>query len=201
MFGAYALDPPRDDFDEVSESGATFREDLVTDEEPFASLHRFAGRGLVLADALAALVRSLERYDGAIAAEDADAASTQAAAVQTNAISAADQLDFFQQFAPQVNAAWDSTLTEAAIDWNSVTVDQAHQAFVDVWGDPPDSPSEPMQEFLASVEGLSSETLSPDGQHPILDAGEVPTRPDTLLTEEFLQELSDTSTQLRQLVA
>lgn len=197
----FALDPPRDDFDEVSESTASFNEDLVTDEEPLASLHRFAGRGLVLADALTTLVRSLERYDGATAAEDSDAAATQVAAIQTDAVSAADQLEFLQQFAPQVNTAWDGLLADPPVDWSSVTVEQAHEAFAEAWGDPPDTPSEPMQEFLASVDGLAAETLPPSGQHPLLENGEVPEQPDALLAEEFIQDLSEASTLLRQLVA
>src|SRR5690349_345191 len=45
-----ANDPPRDDFDQVWESGADLDENQMPADEPAATLHRFAARALLTAD-------------------------------------------------------------------------------------------------------------------------------------------------------
>src|SRR3954451_16687757 len=74
-------DPPRDDFDQTSISAAFVVDDELPPDAPDSVVARFAAQQLVLGDALAALVTSIERYDGAQTAEDAESASTQADAV------------------------------------------------------------------------------------------------------------------------
>ncbi|MET7311649.1 hypothetical protein ABZS68_32490 [Streptomyces sp. NPDC005571] len=80
-----ANDPPRDDFDQVTESFARLLEDAVPAEEPHATVHRLAANQVLLCDTLSAMLVSLERFDGAVLASDADAANRQAEAVHLNA--------------------------------------------------------------------------------------------------------------------
>jgi hypothetical protein len=197
----YAADPPRDDFDQVTVSAASFDDSMVTDEEPLASMHRFAGRGLVLADDLLALVTSLERFDGAVDAGDTDAASVQAGAAQSNSVAAADQLDALQQLAPQVNAAWQSIRTDFSGDFGTVSLEQAQQAFTDAWGSPPDAPAQPLQDLLASVSDLGPDTLRPGGSHPIMEASALPLEPETVIGDDLVIAWGEFSTQLREIVA
>jgi hypothetical protein len=197
----YAADPPRDDFDQETVSAASFDDSPVTDEEPPASMHRFAGQGLVLADDLLALVTSLERFDGAVNAGDTDAASMQAGAAQSNAMAAADQLDALQQLAPQANAAWQSIRTDFGGDFSAVTLEQAQQAFTDAWGDPPDAAGQLLQDLLASVSDLQPDTLRPGGNHPIIEASTLPSEPETVIDNELVTGWAEFSAQLREIVA
>ena len=81
-----ANDPPRQDFDQVSESFARLIEEFsVLAEEPLATAHRLAAHQVILADALTAFLISLERYDGALEADDRAAADRQVEAVRHNA--------------------------------------------------------------------------------------------------------------------
>lgn len=47
-----------------------------------------------------------------------------------------DRLEFFQQLAPQVNAAWQSVRTGFGGDFSPVSLGQVQQAFTDAWGSP-----------------------------------------------------------------
>lgn len=87
---AVANDPPRDDFGEVWVSGAVLDENALPAEEPSRTLVRFAAHQMLVMDALYALLRSLEGHDGAVNAQDFDAADVQADAVRQNANLAAD---------------------------------------------------------------------------------------------------------------
>jgi hypothetical protein len=59
-------------------SGASLDGTLVPNEEPMASIHPFAAHQMMLSDALYALLRSLDRHEGAVNGEDVDAAAAQA---------------------------------------------------------------------------------------------------------------------------
>jgi hypothetical protein len=196
-----AADPPRDDFDQEIVSMASFDDNAVTDEEPLASMHRFTGRGLVLADDLLALVTSLERFDGAVNAGDSDAASVQAGTARSNAMAAAEQLDALQQLAPQVNATWQTIRTDFGGDFSVVNLEQAQQAFTDAWGSPPDAPAQPLQDLLVGVSGLRPETLRPEGSHPILEASALPPEPETVIGDDLVAEWGEFSAHLRKIVA
>jgi hypothetical protein len=83
---AIANDPPRDDFGEVWVTRAFLDEAQLPGEEDRERLfYRFDALQLLVCDGLYALLRSIERYDGAIAAGDLEAANNQAEAVRQNA--------------------------------------------------------------------------------------------------------------------
>src|SRR5688500_8189173 len=86
-----ANDPPREDFEEVSECAAQAIHESAVSGEAASSVSRLATEQCILADALSALVTSLERHDGALAAERADAAARQAEAIRHNAQVVIDQ--------------------------------------------------------------------------------------------------------------
>src|SRR5260370_31072831 len=118
-----ANDPPRDDFDQFLTSSAIVNNAAVPPDEPMAAAFRFAAQNVVLADAVAALVISLERYDGALAAGNGNAASARANAVLANAQKAIPAADALSEFANALNAAWTSTIPTVA--WHNVAITQA----------------------------------------------------------------------------
>jgi len=200
---AVANDPPRDDFDQVLVTQGILDENLVPTDEPLGTLHRFAAYQLMLSDALYLLLRSLERYDGAISADNLDAANIQADAAQQNAESAAALQDNLILLAPLVNQAWDSLRAEFTVDWNSLTIEQVQQFYRETWGEPPQSPSGPLQEVIQSITGTVDDLLEPFdpvAAHPILSATEVPSEPQQLIDDSYIEELVSLSSALRSLV-
>lgn len=202
-----AGDPPRDDFDQVWVSGAAVDESALPDEEPQRAVVRFAAQQTVLMDNMTALVISLERYDGAVDAGDDDAADTQADAVQQNADAAAAAQQTLQDLAPGLNDAWRDYTTQNPPDFDSVTLDDFKQWFLDHWGDPPDnpaqSPSSSLQSLIAAVTGAADDVLSPFDvgmSHPILEADEVPGGTSSLIGDAYSAALADAATELSGLV-
>ncbi|WP_435591866.1 hypothetical protein [Nocardia sp. bgisy118] len=105
-----ANDPPRDDFDQVSISEARLDEGALPADELLASFVRYAANQAILADALAALVTSLERFDGAVEAGDTDNADTQADAVQSNANLVVATHTALIDGATAINDAWSANV-------------------------------------------------------------------------------------------
>jgi hypothetical protein len=90
---------------------------LVPSNEPLATAHRLAAHFVILADAVGALVTSLERYDGAIAAGGKDSADKQLDAVKQSAQAAIREHGVIADIAGSLNQAWSSSQGE--LDWNS----------------------------------------------------------------------------------
>jgi hypothetical protein len=194
-----ANDPPRSDFDQVTTSTARLLEETLPAQEPDATVARFASQHLILADALSALVDSLERFDGASGAGDTAAASAQADAAQQNAQTAIQALNALIELASTLNQAWDATL--ATVDWDSVSIGNAQQVFRDAIGDPAETPGGALQKVLASVGDLSGGFGDVDvSSHPLLTATEMPGEPQTLIDGGNAQLLGSLSDSLRDLV-
>jgi hypothetical protein len=197
-----ANDPPRSDFDQVTISSASLVENVLPAGEPDATVARFAATQLIIVDALSALVTSLERYDGATGASDASAASSQATAVQQNAQSAAGALDTLAELANALNQAWNATLP--TVDWSSVALQQAQEAFQEDVGDPAQAPAAALQQVFGTVTGLAA---ADDGiaeldlaSHPLLTATAMPSEPSTLIDADTIGMLGTLSATLRDLV-
>lgn len=194
-----ANDPPRPDFDQFTMCTAFLMEEAMPAEEPDATVARVAGQNLILADALSALVDALERFDGALKAGDAASASAQADAAQQNAQAAINAQDALLGLADPLNQAWD--LTRATVSWDSVSIDQAQQVYLDAIGDPATSPSGSLQRAMGSVGELVSGFADIDpGSHPLLNSGEMPPEPQVLMDGAYVQMLGGVSDTLRDLV-
>jgi hypothetical protein len=199
-----ANDPARDDFDQIWVSEARLDEGSLPASEPEATLYRLAAHHAVLSDELWALLWSLERHEGALAASDADSANAQADAVRQNAAACASTQEKLQELAPQVNAVWQNIRETSSLDWSSISLADVQQFFRDSWGDPPALPAPTLQAVMACVAGASDDVLEPFDaglSDPILDAEELPAEPSALLDEGYVRVLSDLSISLRGLVA
>ena len=115
-----ANDPPDANADVMVSNAQLVVDALPADETP-ATAVRYVANLLILADAVDALTTSLERFDAAASAGDADTASAQAAAVQANATLAADTQATLVGLAAALNDAW-STATSGA-DFGTVSFD------------------------------------------------------------------------------
>ncbi|MEU7283498.1 hypothetical protein AB0A69_32715 [Streptomyces sp. NPDC045431] len=188
-----ANDPPRDDCDQVTESFARLLEDEVPTDEPHATVHRLAANQVLLCDALSALLVSLERFDGAVLADDSDAANRQAEAVQLNAQTAAGLQDTVVALAGTVNELWWNS--QEILAWDDATLEQVLELHNEAAGDP-------WQAVMASVEDLtdndpfSSVDASED---PVLLATQIPTQAQAIVGDEYVAELAGLSETLREL--
>ncbi|MEV7571317.1 hypothetical protein [Streptomyces tanashiensis] len=188
-----ANDPPRDDFDQVTESFARLLEDAVPAEEPHATVHRLAANQVLLCDALAAMLMSLERFDGAVMAGDADAANRQAEAVHLNAQTAADLQDTITALAGTVNQLWLDNQDNLA--WNDATLEQVQQLHGEAAGDP-------FQAVMAGVEDLTDNnpfSSVDSSEDPVLLATEIPSQPQAIVGDQYVAELAGLSETLREL--
>lgn len=189
-----ANDPPRDDFDQVTESFARLLEDFVPAEEPHAMVHRLAANQVLLCDALSAMLVSLERFDGALLAGDTDAANRQAEAVHLNAQTAADLQDTTVGLAATVNLLWIDAQDDLA--WDDVALEQVQQFHNEAAGDP-------WQAVMASVEDLTDNdpfSSVDSSEDPILLTTEIPNQPQAIVGDEYIAELAGLSETLRELV-
>ena len=91
---------------------------------------------IILADALDALVTSLERHDGALAAGDSDALQSQADAVRQNAAAARAAQLAIVDLATTLNGAWQ----QAQIDLSLVTVAALKSSYTAAVGSPQQAP-------------------------------------------------------------
>jgi hypothetical protein len=191
-----ANDPPRDDIETVSVSGASVNADALPAEEPQRSVARLAAQQIVLADALGLLVTSLERFDGAVAAGNGEAASAQAGAVKDNVAVVLTCHSELASLAPTVNAAW--TAARPDVTWDSMSLGDVQSEFGTAVH--PGGPG--MQLVLAAVTGLTDpDTLTDDiSQHPVLIATELPPEPDQLVPNALPQQLAGLSDALGPLV-
>lgn len=190
-----ANDPPRNDFDQVTTSAAFVVEEELPADAPDSVVARFAAQQLVLTDALAALVTSIERCDGADAAQDGNSASTQADAVTGNAQAAVAAQDALVSLAEQVNEAWTATIP--TVDWSSVSLQQAQDQFNSDIGDGFSGTG--IQTAMSTAGGLADTDLVNGDDlaaHPLLTAADMPVPPDVLISESYVSALQELSASL-----
>ncbi|GAA1519350.1 hypothetical protein GCM10009827_038340 [Dactylosporangium maewongense] len=201
---AIANDPPRDDFTEVWISGAHVDEGQLPGEDSRERLfYRFNAQQLLVCDGLYALLWSLERYDGAAAAGDPDAAASQAEAVRQNAEIVAAHQDALASLVSEVNQAWAVLRDELGLDWNSVSLADVQQFYRDTVGESPQAPSPALEALAASIVDGASDLLEPFDTglaHPVLDATELPGEPRELIGQDYTDGLAEMSAAIRGLV-
>ncbi|SHF83607.1 hypothetical protein [Streptoalloteichus hindustanus] len=202
-----ANDPPRDDFDEVWVSSAALDENALPTEEPQRTIVLFSVQHAILADNFYALVRALERHDGALEAGNDDAADAQADAAQQNADAITASHQALQDLAFPINGAWTAATAVVPPDFGSLTVEDMRQHFLANWGDPPEnpaeSPSDSLSAVLAALTGAADDLLQPFDvglPDPILGADEVPGEPAELIGGDYLSSLADAVAELPGLV-
>jgi hypothetical protein len=194
-----ADDPPTQDYDVVWQSSAAMLEEQVPGTEPEATFHRFAATLVVLSDETWALIRALERYDGAVTDGAADWAQAQADAVAANAQLAADNQDLLRGLCLTVNDHWATLRQDAAMGWSDVTIEEVRQLYYQAYGEPPDAPAQPLADLTTTITDTNG-VLDPyqvDLPHPILDTDELPSEPDTLFDDDYLSELDELTAALR----
>lgn len=198
-----ANDPPADDFDTVWITAAQIDEaSLPGSESREQLLYRFDAEQLLVCDGLYALLRSLERYEGAVNA-GSDLAADQADAAAQNAEAIAAHQDTLVSLATEVNQAWRSIHDEFGVDWNAVSLTDVQQFYRDTVGESSDSPGPAMSSLAASVTGGADDLLEPFDtglSHPVLDATELPDEPSDLLSSDYIDGLDSLSAALRGLV-
>jgi len=201
-----ANDPARDDFGDVWESSASFDDSLLPESEPEATLTRFAAYSLLAADADYALYISLERYDGALAAGDLDAAERQAQAVQFNANASAIQQDTLASLASEVNEIANQQLADSGRTWDTVSLEDAQALYSQICGsDISDlTSSEAVSGAAAIVSDAAGDLLvapTTDLVHPILGVDSLPPQPDVLIGQDYLDSAAQYSAALRSITS
>jgi hypothetical protein len=206
-----ANDPPRQDFDQVSESFARLIEESVPTKEPLASVHKLAAHQVMLADALNALLISIERFDGALETGDRAAADRQAKAVSEcggRTIHLEEVIENLSLF--RLNQEW--LVTREFVAPDSVSLAQlvwVQNFYKGVRGeDPITAPGEPLAAVLASVVDLAEshllESLDLDldplltDKLPALLASRA--LPERLVDNFYLQSLFSVNAELQNLV-
>ena len=194
-----ANDPPRTDFATVTVSAAALKAAGQSTTDVAAAATLLASQQIILADALDALVTSIERYDGAVAAGDTDAAQKQADAARQNAAAAKGAQQAIGDLAATLNASW----KQAPLDLSSATADAVKSNYLAAAGPPSQAAGTGLQQALDSVSGLANPQpfadLSAD-KDPVLALTEVPSSLDALIPAAFLDAMNQLSTTLDALV-
>jgi hypothetical protein len=194
-----ANDPPRTDFAIVTVSAATLRAGGQSTTDAAIAAKLLGSQQTILADALDALVTSLERYDGALAAGDSDAAQKQADAARQNAAATKTAQQIFADLAATLNASWQQT----PLDLSSITADAVKSNYLAAAGPPTQAPGETLQKALDSVSGLANAQPFADlpaDQDPVQALTQTPASLDALIGPALLDAMSQLSTTLDALV-
>ncbi len=198
-----ANDPARDDFDVVWKTSAQLDESLLPGTEPREQvLYRLGAQQLLVGDALYALLRSLERFDGATAA-GSDLVDAQVDAIAHNAEATVTHQETLIALVPDVNQAWASIRAEFVVDPSSVTLEDVQQLYREIVGDSPETPAPPMVALGEAIVDAADDLLVPFDTglaHPVLDATELPPQPSELVDAEYVAGLEALSEPLRELV-
>ena len=191
-----ANDPPRDDFDVQSISSAVYQPAGLSGDDTADMLRRLAAHQIMVADAIECLVMSVERFDGAAAAEDSASMQAQAEAIRQNADALFAAHAIVADCAAQLNELWDPELTAQDSEAIRATYDEAVGMSAQVPGDA-------LALVLSSISGLVAEApltcLSPD-EDPILNLGEVPPLDTQAFAAEMLANMAALDTALARLV-
>jgi hypothetical protein len=198
-----ANDPARDDFDQVWVTSANLDEDLLPgSDEQERAVNRFDAQVLLVCDGLYAVLRSLERFDGATAAGSDAGVAAQLDAIAQNAAATADRQDTLLALADDVNQVWAAHRDADGLSWSSADLASIQQFYRDTVGDLP-PPSEAVATLAASVVGGADDLLEPFDtglSHPVLEATELPAEPTPLIGDEFVGGINAMSAALRELV-
>ncbi len=185
-----ANDPPRDDFDQITISGAQLLEEAIRADEPQATFIRYAANQLIVADAMAALVTSLERFDGAVEAGNPDSASTQADALQSNANLVVSAHTALIDLATSVNDAWSTNVGD--VDTSDVSFEEVPAFLAGITA----AGSAGLDAVFACVTGLVDGDPFADldpSDHPLISNGELPPTSELISSDvnDATAELSD----------
>jgi hypothetical protein len=194
-----ANDPPRDDFDVIGVAEATSLIDIQSRVDAATTAVDLAVYQLILADALDHLVTALERQDGALMADDENAAAAQAEAVRRNAATAAFAQSMVVQSAATLNNVW-SGLEIGSLD---TPLEEVQSAYLEHAGPPHRDPQASLVQLLSLISGLDEialfANLDPQ-ENPVMALSELPERPDTLFPESFFTAAADLAAALEGLV-
>ncbi len=198
-----ANDPPRDDFAEPWITSAVIDGASLPEEAREQRIFRFDAELLVVCDGLFALLRSIERFDGAVQAGDVDGANAQAEAARANAEVVASAQEILSELAVEVNEAWVSLSEELGLDWGSASLAEVQQVYLSNVGVDPEQPAPPLAAVAACVVDGAEDLLVPFDtgmSHPVLDADDLPSAPAPLISQEYLTDLAEMALELRALV-
>ena len=192
-------DPPRTDFAIVTVSAAALPAGGQSTTDAAIAAKLLGSQQIILADALDSLVTSLERYDGALAAGDSDAAQKQADAARQNAAATKTAQQIFADLAATLNASWQ----QAPLDLSSTTVDAVKSNYLAAAGPPTQAAGETLQQALDSVSGLANAQPFADlcaDQDPVRALTQTPASLDVLIGPALLDAMNQLSTTLDALV-
>jgi hypothetical protein len=187
-----ATDPPRDDFDQVTVSAAQLNQAALPQDPALATAASYAANQLILADVLDALVTSLERFDGAVAAGDTSHASAQADAVSSNAAAVVSTQQALIDQAAALNDVWTHTLP--TVDTSVVSFDKVAQFLSDTVA----ADGAGITTVLPCVEGLTGDPLAglDPSAHPLATQGALPASPTELASGAWTAALAAVSSPL-----
>ena len=197
---AVANDPAREDFDQVWITEASYDESTIIGDEALVSIQRFVGQVFLIQDALYALLCTLERLDGALVAENEEAASLQADAARQNAKILADLQENRWPLAEGLLQVVASLRQGTGFD--AVSLDQVVSLYRDAWGEPPAAPGAALTGCLSPLSDAADDLLEPFDPaeaHPILSATDMPADIPPL-DDTFLASLNENNETLRKLV-
>src|SRR6266542_3775168 len=145
---------------------------------------------LIVADAMAALVTSLERFDGAVEAGNPDSASTQADALQSNANLVVSAHTALIDLATSVNDAWSTNVGD--VDTSDVSFEEVPAFLAGITA----AGSAGLDAVFACVTDLVDEDPFADldpSDHPLISNGELPPTSELISSDvnDATAELSD----------
>ncbi len=196
-----ANDPPRADYAQVWVSGATFEDPQAGGDEALLILQRFAGQVLLVCDAHFALLRAIERYDGAANAGDDAAKANQAEAAAQNANRVSDLQEALIPLSNELAVTVEGLRDGRGFDQTSLADTQA--LYRQAWGRPPDAPGNELQRIAGMIAGAADdlyEPFDPVQAHPIMSAEAMPADDASILTGEWLAGLNENNVTLRAFV-
>lgn len=181
-----ANDPPRDDFDVISVTEATnpFLIDVQSSVDAATTAVELAVYQLILADALDHLVTALERHDGALMADDDNAAAAQAEAVRRNAAAGVFAQSVVVQSATTLNNFW----TGLEIGLLDTPLEEVQSAYLEHVGPPHRDPQASLVQLLSLISGLDETALFANldpQEDPVMALTELPKLPNILFGEGF----------------
>jgi hypothetical protein len=194
-----ANDPPRDDYGVVEVTAAQSQEAGLSTAEIEPTARQLAIQELILADGLECLVRSIERYDGAVRDGDLDAAKVQLDAVGQNARAVRAAQAFVCNCAEILNDAW----ANVDVDMAGLSIESLQQQYLQSAGPPHQTVGAALQGLLDSISGLRADQDfgELDGSSdPVMTLTAVPPKPDSVVPLALNSAMSELSSALDALV-
>jgi hypothetical protein len=195
---AIAINPGRNDFEKVSIASPDFDPSRLPADPATNALSRFGVQQVLVADALAAVLRALERREAAVNAGNAKAAAAQLEAIGQNGRVAANMQEQLAVLGPVVDDVLDQLMASATPA--APTLDSVQSFYRKCLGDPPGSG---FQLVAQAVTGAAETALQPfdfERANPILSAGSLPDVQLPVFDNSWRAGLAEVSTTLRNLV-